>query len=124
MKHQRRIENLCRRHLRERARGGQHFDRARTALDTAQSLGLAPGVTIILEIADEEAGTLTQRHFSLIDNAEEMKKRGAIYRPAALPRFELKAVPKNPRSKLAEAAGTQASQPVRSAGVSPAEEAA
>ncbi len=92
MKNQRRIQSLLRRHLAASNKGKSHFDKAGIFLATAVDCGLAPGQPVEVEVAQGQV-----ERFHLVDNADEISAKGAIYRPARFPRLELKKVPKNPR---------------------------
>jgi hypothetical protein len=87
------IRRLIARHLREKARGSAHYNKADMALQEARRLGLQVDqpVEVTLPAAD---GSKQVAAFELVDNF-----RGeSAFRSARIPHFELKKVAKNPRS--------------------------
>ena len=89
----RRVKMLVRRHLRLVGKGKSCFDQANTALQLARTAGLEVGQKIDIE-QFRETGEKETVAFELIDNTLDMESKGVIYRPARVPKFELKKVPK------------------------------
>jgi hypothetical protein len=88
----RRIRMLVRRALRYQERGKRLFDMASVALQMARNAGLQVGQEVEVELVDENGEKKTES-FSLHDNFT-----GEVaYRPARIPHFELKRIPKYKR---------------------------
>lgn len=94
----RRVKMLVRRHLRLIAKGKSCFDQAGIALQLARNAGLRLGQAVEVE-QFKETGEKETVPFELIDNTVLMEIKGAIYRPARVPKFELKEIPKTRRAK-------------------------
>lgn len=109
------IKAQLRRHLRYAQLGKNYFDKASQALARARASGLQIDQPVDLDLVDETGATKTER-FHLVDNALDMQIKGAVYRPARFPQFELKKLPKNPRNSGVS--------PDSKVGVPPAEEVA
>lgn len=97
----RRVRSLCRRHLRMIAKGKSYFDQATVALQLARNAGLRVGQAVEVE-QFKETGEKELVPFELIDNTVLMEIKGAIYRPARVPKYELKEIPKTRRSDVAD----------------------
>jgi hypothetical protein len=102
-----RIKQLVRRSLRERTRGAAHYNKAAAALQQAISAGLMEGQAVAVELCDEATGEKKTVEFELINNFAGDK----AYRNASIPKFELKKVPKNPRSKPSAVASAVSADP-------------
>jgi hypothetical protein len=74
------IAREIRLHLNALTRGGIGYDRAEQHLSRAIKLGLQPGHVIGI-------GSET---FELVDNASALVEKGAAWRPARFPRFEVR----------------------------------
>lgn len=91
------IRRLIARHLREKARGISHYNKADSALQEARRLGLEVDQQVEVALPAED-GSLQTVAFSLVDNfAGE-----SAFRNTRIPHFELKKVPKFKRSKPQE----------------------
>lgn len=88
-----RITSLVRRHILTLEKGRAKYDQANEILKKAISAGLMTDQPIEIELMREDGRPKTER-FALVDN---FTGKDVAYRPARLPRFELKRVPKNPR---------------------------
>jgi bifunctional DNA-binding transcriptional regulator/antitoxin component of YhaV-PrlF toxin-antitoxin module len=97
----RRVRMLVKRHLLMLEKGKSCFNKANDALTKAMNFGLKPGQVLDVEVAgkDGKAETIA---LELIDNAEVMRETGRLYRPARVPHFELKEVPKYRRKPKEE----------------------
>src|SRR3954470_8413435 len=94
----RKIKMLVRRALREKDRGGKHFDRSREAISLARNAGLQVNQPVEIEIRGED-GSKQKVLFELVDNfAGPIAGRNVV-----IPHFELKKVPKFKREKAAQA---------------------
>ena len=93
-----RITNLVRRHLREKARASAHYSAADAALTKARELGLDVGEPIEVEIPRAD-GSIEKTAFALTNNFEGE----SAFRNTRIPKFELKKVPKFKRTAPAEA---------------------
>lgn len=91
----RRVKMLLRRSLRAKAAGIKAFDKAREAIELARNLGLKPGQPVELELPNEATGEIEKRTYILHDNFVG----DVAYKTASVPHYELKKLPKNPRSK-------------------------
>jgi hypothetical protein len=94
MKNLRQIRKFIRRSLREKERGNLHYDRSAQALIAARNLGLVPGVEIEMTFRGPD-GEKLKEPFELVNNFRDDAE--AIYRPARVPHYELKRVPKTKR---------------------------
>jgi hypothetical protein len=101
-KNLRRIKMLVRRNLRLLSKGKSYYDKANEALALAINNGLAVGnEPIELEILGAD-GRPQKEQFELVNNfAGEV-----AYRPARVPHYELKKVPKYKRAPKVESAPT------------------
>ena len=88
------IRRQLARHIRERELGGRHYSKSDEALQKARELGLPVNHPVELTIAGPDGEAKTEL-FELRDNfAGE-----SAFRTARVPHFELKKVPRGPRSK-------------------------
>jgi hypothetical protein len=100
MKNTRQIRKFIRRSLREKERGNLHYDRSAAALVAARNLGLVPGMQIEMTFRGPDGEKLKEK-FELVNNFRDDQE--AIYRPARVPHYELKKVPKFKRQPKEEA---------------------
>lgn len=98
MENNRRIKMLLRRALRAKQAGGKAYDKARAALEQARNFGLQPGEPVELELPNEATGEIEKRSYILHDNFVG----DVAYKTASVPHYELKKLPKTPRSKPEE----------------------
>jgi len=96
--HRRRVRALCRRSLLEYEKGKRHFDVSNVALNMARAAGLKVGERVEVELCDKD-GQKHAHEFELVDNTATMEEKGVIYRPARVPKYELKEVPKSRRGR-------------------------
>lgn len=89
----RKIVALVRRSLREKAKGGQCYDRSREAITKARNLGLQVNQPVKLELPNEHTGEIETRTFILQDNfAGDKAGRNVV-----IPHYELVKLPKTSR---------------------------
>lgn len=87
------IQRLVARHFREKTAGNRAYDKSAQALLKAREAGLQIDQPVEVTFFDKD-GHLKTETFALRDNFTGE----AAYRPARIPHFELKKVPKKPRS--------------------------
>ena len=93
------IRRLIARHLREKARGVAHYNKADQALQEARRLGLQVDDQVEVTLPAEDGSKQTAA-FTLVDNFVGE----SAFRNTRIPHFELKKVPKFKRTAPAESA--------------------
>ena len=84
------IEREIRLYLNATTRAGLQYGMADLHLRRAVSFGLHVGMTVAIE----------NEKFQLVDNVEDLEKKGAAWRPARFPRYEIKPVKDEPPAKV------------------------